>query len=1489
MIRRRIVALVSAVLMLAIGGVAVGGFVAATQSERGREWIRRGLEAQLARTLQGRVHLGTLSGSFLTDLRIDSLLIADRDDSVFVASGPIRLTYDPRDLADGRLIFRTVELERPYFAMRREADGRWSHQKLWPPNPARRALRRRSAIGAVFLLEQVTVRDGVFALMLPDRRDEAAAVPGARRPLRVRRWLDVSLDLPRVQLAYPHTTGRHFEIAHLAVNATDPPFDFRSVRGEVHWVGDSIDITLDRFELPGSTGRAAGRIWGGRGNPVRFAIRVHSDSVALADVAWISDAIPTTGGGRMVLDITNTAARPEVLDYALTDLDVRSHRSRLSGRMTWGIGGAVTTLRDVDLNASPLDVELLERFNRGPFPVPLRGQFTGRVRASGGPLDRFVVDDLTALFRDANVEGAVARARGRGELDILDPGNTTFRGFDLALTAFDLRTAQALDRDFPRLNGTLSGTARLDSSWLDVRLRDADFTLGDGDAAPSRLRGTARIDWGEGPIAYELDAAALPLSFTAIARSFPSLPLRGEYSGPIRVRGTLDDLTVVADIVGEGGRVETDMRLDTQSPAYRVTGRGTFSALDPRRLFGRPHLPAAELNGRLTLDVRGDSLANLRGESELTLDRSAVEGARIFAGLARARFADGRAELDTLYLESTAIAATGSGALGLHAGRSDTLRLRTRLDSLGGLRPWLGHVAGDSIAGAVQLDARAVGWVRDFAMDATVTAGGLLLAGNTVQALRGTAHFTGLPTAAVGTLGVSGDSLRVGGFALERARVDAEVTEGRRAMVQVAATGDAGTLLRSGGSVSRVGDTLTIGVDSLSLTTALHRWRLLTPAHFVFADSGFRVDSLDLRADGATVVRVAGQLPAAGAIDLRLSAVEVPMADIAELFGLDGFREGWFDVEGALSGSRAAPTLVAEGALRQALVLGVRLDTLRAVARVDADQLDVRVALGPRLAPTTVADAMLPLRFSLDGRGMGMRPDGPISGRIRSDSLGLEVFESLTRGANGARGRLAAQLTLGGTWARPSVDGGIVVRNGTLAPAQLGNVTWGNVEADIGFVGDSIAVRRLSATTGPTRAGRASITGWLRMDDRADPLLDLRFTGRDFHIFNRPDIADVDLSGELQLSGSWLNAVLRGALTADRAVVSIPELASKDVISLDEPDRFGIGDSTALVDRLSVLESPPAFVEGLTIAGVPIAMGRDVWLRSSEANINLGGSVLITRGLVTRGRNAGRPQLALDGPLQTVRGTYRLNLGPVQRTFEVEGGEIRFYGDPDLNPTLDITALHTVRQYSEQGARPDVRVRVHLGGTLLQPTAELSTPDSVRVTNSDLISYLVTGGPSFEIGGRSGDLSATAARVVLGSLGSVLGGKVPAGVCDDAQLSTAGLEGYGGPLRQVGGGILAGMRFNCAKQVGDRAFVRLDAGLCQVGQFVTQNNNSPLSFTDALGVKLDYLLGPNLSASIGVEPPTSAVLCSANANTSARGFVPTPRQVGFDLFRFWRF
>lgn len=1489
MSRRRLVALVSALLMLGIASGAVGLLVVATQSDGGREVIRRVIEGQLARRVQGTVHLGKLSGSFLTDLRIDSLRISDVDDSLFLATGPIRLTYDPRDLADGRLIIRSLEAERPYVAVRREFDGEWTHERIWPILKNRRRVpRRRSAFAAVFVIEQLRVRDARVDLRLPWAPDTAPRDSVTR----VWRWTSLQLDVPRARVAYPDSVGMHYDIARLDVDESDPPFLFRDLRGNLDIRGDTLWLDAPGFRLPGSRGAGTVRAWWKRDEPLRFVMDIVSDSVSMSDLAFINPSLPNEGSGSMRLRMRSRPSDPRTIEYVITEMDMRAHRSRILGRMTWGVGRRDSvSLTDVDLELAPLDAALMERFNQGPLPVPLRGQLTGRLRASGGPLDRFVVEDATGVWRDANVPGAVSRATAQGTLDIREPAYPVFKGLALTLREFDLRTAQALDEDFPRLNGTIRGSAIMDSVWGDIRFREMNVTHRDGDSPESRFTGRARLSWEKiGPVSWELDAVALPLSFSALARSFAEVPIRGDYAGRVRSAGSSELMTIAAELEGAGGRFETDLRIDMTAPRYELTGRTSLFAIDPRRLFERERIPSGELNGRLVLEAVWDSLADLTGSAQLVLDRSLVDGARVFAGTARLAFADGRAALDTLSLESTALDLSAAGGLGLRADASDSLRVRVRIDSLGGLRPWLRRPVGDSLAGAATLTGVARGWLSDIGFDADATAEGVLFAGNSAAVLDGNARLLGLPFATRGTIGLAGEELRAAGLVLRRAQLDATRDTAGVTAARLTAVGRGATALQAAGLLDTEGDTTRVRVDALTLSTTFQRWSLGAPAAFAIADGGFRLDSLALRTEGRSFITLAGALPRAGALDLRFASGDVPLADIAELLQLTGSEEGRFDLRARLEGTRTAPTLTGSGELRNGFVRGVRLDTLRLQARAVQDRLALQLELGDSRRPAAIAEASIPLILGLDGRGVSLPSEGALRGTARADSLGLDRFETLTRGATGARGSIAVDLTLGGTWGRPLAEGSLFVRNGFLAPAQLGDVRWRNVEADIGFRGDSITVRKIEALSGANRTGRASITGWVSLADRSNPRMSLQLTSRAFHVFGRRELADIDVSGALTLNGTRRAAVLRGALTADRAIVSIPELASKDVISLDSPDRFAALDTLeAAADGLGGAGGSE-FINNLTIDNVPIRMGRDVWLRSSEANINLGGEVRITRGRVARGLDAGALQLALVGPLQTQRGTYRLNLGPVQRTFTVEQGEIRFFGDPELNPTLNIDALHTVRQYSEQGARPDVRVRVHLGGTLRQPTAELSTPDSVRVTNSDLISYLVTGGPSFEIGGRDGDISATAARVVLGSLGSVLGGKASGGLCDDAQLSTAGLDAYGGRLRNVGAGILAGTRFNCAKQVGDRAFVRLDAGLCQVGQLVTQGGGSdPLSFTDALGLKLDYLLGRGVTASVGVEPPTSAVLCAVNANASARGFVPTPRQVGFDIFRVWRF
>jgi translocation and assembly module TamB len=1506
--RRRLVVLVSALMMLLIGAAAVAGFVAATQSEGGRDWIRRAVQSQLTRVTHGSFHLGTLSGSFITDLQIDSLEIRDDEDSLFAAAGPIRLTFDPRDLMDGRLFIRTVEVQRPNVTMRRAADGVWMNDRIWPKTPGPRRARSAASFGSVLVLEQVAVRDGRFALTMPwtpadslrgAARDSAitealtSTVHETRRArdgfARTWRWSGIQADVPRLRLSYPDSAGRRFDIARLDVNETDPPFAFRDLQGDVRWIADSIWFTLPRFTLAGSAGHAEGKIWFGSDLPTRYRVHVVGDTVSLADVAWIAPSLPNTGGGRMVLDLTNARDVPNALQYAITDMDVRSHSSRIRGRMTWVIGGPVTILRDVDLEAAPIDFRLIERFNQGPFPYPFAGTIRGRFRARGGPLNRFVVDDATIAYRDGNVEGAGARARARGEIDILDPGNTVFRGFTVTLDTFDLRTPQFLNADFPRLKGLIAGSARLDSSWLDVRFSDADLTHHDGDLPVSRFRGAGRITSGDSAMAYDVDMVALPLSFTSLVNSFPSIPLRGDFSGPLHARGTLADLFVNTDLTGEAGRIEADVRMDAEAPRYRLTGRTSITGFDPRVAFDDARMPTGELTARLQLvDLGGDSLANLTGSGTLAVDRSTLDGVRIFTGEARVRFADGRAQVDTMHLETTAVEVNAGGALGLRADRSDSLQVHMRVDSLGGLRRWLASEVADTLDGRVLLSGVATGWVKEFAFDGSLDGTELLVGTSGTRLLTGTAALTGLPSMPAGTLTLAADTMRVAGFGITRLFTRATLDSSGGAAIDVQVAGGSGTLGRGHGYVARDADTVRARLDSLVLATGLQRWALATPAAFTSSPTGFAVDSFVLRGTSAALVRFGGVLPSDGALDLRLNATGLPVADLAELLQVGGTQEGRIDFDARLRGTRAAPDLQVTSTLVNGLVRGIRLDTLAARATATADALRFNAALGPAARPVMRAEGTLPFSLGLDGAGPAMIGAAPIAATVRSDTVSLSIFDALTNPRAGDPGTFALNLDVSGTWSQPRVDGGLLVRNGNVTFAPLGDVRWRNLAADIRLEGDSIAIRRLSATSNSAgRNGRASVNGWVTIRDRANPFFDVSVRANTFHVYNVRNVADIDLSDSLRIDGSFRRATLRGGLTADRAFISIPEIATKNVISLDEFDHFGIVDTSSLLDQRLIPRQPSVFIDNLTVLDVPVRMGRDVWLRSAEANINLGGEVSITRGMVRRGRDAGLAQLALTGALQTVRGTYRLNVGPVQRTFEVEDGEIQFFGDAEFNPSIDISALHTVRQYSKQGSQPDVRVRVHLGGTLRNPTAELSTPDSARVKNADLISYLVTGGPSFEIASRNADYTSTATRVVLSSLGSILGGKAAGGLCDDAQLSTGTGQSTRG-VANVGSSVLEGARFNCAKQLGTKAFWRLDAGLCQVGQFVSgSNGGSALALANSIGWKLDYLLRPGLTLSAGVEPPTSAVLCSQNV--SARGFVPTPQQLGFDLFRVWRF
>jgi translocation and assembly module TamB len=314
-----------------------------------------------------------------------------------------------------------------------------------------------------------------------------------------------------------------------------------------------------------------------------------------------------------------------------------------------------------------------------------------------------------------------------------------------------------------------------------------------------------------------------------------------------------------------------------------------------------------------------------------------------------------------------------------------------------------------------------------------------------------------------------------------------------------------------------------------------------------------------------------------------------------------------------------------------------------------------------------------------------------------------------------------------------------------------------------------------------------------------------------------------------------------------------------------------------LAQNREVMPRPPkAVARNLRLENVAIDIGPDVWLRSSEANIKLGGSLNVTMAPANPGEP---PRLALEGQLSADRGTYRLNIVDpfIQPTFDVQSGNLRFFGTPDLNPSLDIRAIHTVRQPRQSANGRDVRVEVDITGTLAKPQLALRNPDNLPLSESDLLSYLVTGEPAVGLDNTGNRVAGLGVR----TLGNIVTNALPKNIVDIVELQTAtfgndpGTQNASNPSYYS----LLNTRAILGKQLGSRWFLGLSTGLCFV---------NPSAFKENLGLQLEYRISSLYSAQAAIEPGSSNTRCDKGTPATIQ-LTQTPPQLGFDLFRNWRF
>jgi len=379
--------------------------------------------------------------------------------------------------------------------------------------------------------------------------------------------------------------------------------------------------------------------------------------------------------------------------------------------------------------------------------------------------------------------------------------------------------------------------------------------------------------------------------------------------------------------------------------------------------------------------------------------------------------------------------------------------------------------------------------------------------------------------------------------------------------------------------------------------------------------------------------------------------------------------------------------------------------------------------------------------------------------------------------------------------------------------------------------------------------------GFVQLEELSRPILHVDISSSEFEAINARDFLSLAVSSELRLRGPFYNATLTGRSTAARGVLYFEDLVRKDVVNLEAYARSGEFGS-AFADTLLTLierqglgaEFESRFLDSLRVDSLLVVMGSDFRLRSSEANIPLEGSVIV---------NKLRDRYRLDGTLGASRGTYRLQLplGSV-REFNVTRGEVRYLGTPDLDADLDVQAEHTVR--TTQG--DDVKVFVRITGTLYQPQLTLTSDIQPAVSETELISYLLFGAPSFQV--------ATQER----GFGWRLGSQTLFGVVS-SQLEYSLITDLGAPLDyfqirpETGREGLAGAELSAGKQfdlLGTTAFLTASPRIC------------PRQQTFDLGASLEFRLTRRWLVAGSVDP-----LRSCEALTTQ---LPTRYQFGLDLF-----
>ncbi len=1346
-----------------------------TRTDWGRERVRSYALEKLNGAINGRIEIdAVLEGDLLRMVRMAGVRIYESDGSEFARIDTLAVSYRWSQFLLGNVTLASVELVGPVVQLRVSPDG-WNFEEVFRgPESSEPDTTGGPGRRPRIVLRDVAIRSGDVTIRQPWQPDGTdpdssrwhleETDDGWYRVYRVER---LYARLPVAQVEAPEDIRRLFQASQLSCRATiiGESVDIEQIRTHIEIRGDTLhfqawDVILPDSRLPFGSGWVTLR-----GRP-EYDIELRGDPVTTDDIRWL---VPWLPAGVTNLDFRFRSLRDRV-ELEATNAHWESPGATLSGRFAMTMRDRPDGLRfnEVDLDVQRLTTELIDSITGWQAPMP--AVLAGRV-VLNGPLSEMHVDADVTVYPDSAMAPSHVVALGTVRVDRngIGAGNLDVR--------FDTVQLDLVRAFVPSLTvqGEVEGHAWLDGHLAEGLAIEFDVAQRDRDLVPTHLVGAGTITADTTrPLQLDLSVRGNPFSLTTLSRYFPAIPFRGEYTGEFSAVGALDDLDVSARLHGTGDSLRIRGRLQLAADPPRYTGdiQGWRMSLPEFR----EGLPASDLDFKVSFEAQGANLAELRAEGRADVSASFVGGVGFDSVAAELRIANGRLLVDTAVVLGEFGELEASGSLSLLADESDSLSFELRADSLGALNPWLNPtleaLAAPTLAAIsaaspptpvsrVEGSARVRGWI-------TGEPGRMSIRGR-VEGSRlsyrdlvaDSFDIEGLDVGkSDGRLHARGDliatNVLLGKLTFDRLALSADYSDTLSTASFTFSKGDASIYGHINSSV--VGDTRTFGIDTLKVQLASSTWALSEPVTVQLAGSGAKeLGALD-------VVGTSGRLTAAGTIEAAgptsfQAAVEG--ADLAEMSVLWSDSTDIAGVVGArveLSGSAEDPVVRGDFEIADGRLYGVDFSTLRGSFDYQGGKAEIDFSAWRddsrmfRLYGTMPFDLTLPgPRFALPERAFSLTLEG--------DSIPLTLATIITDQIADPQGRAEGTVYIRGTPHQLDLQGPIAISNGSFRVLRTG-ILYTDIKGALRFEGNTMEV--WGAELRGSGGGTGTVRGTVTFGTLTNPEFELTLEAVALPAYDRLDAFAV-LSGTVTLRGLYEAPIVNGDLSVISGVLFVEEVGrQREIVDIFEEGFTLLGEMDE-VDRPSV--SP--FLQNLTM-DLNLNVAQDTWLRSADMNVEIAGNIIVEM-------RPGQEEWVFRGTLQAVRGDYRL----FNKRFAVEGGTVEFPGTPGIDPSLQILALYTV-----QTQKQPIEIQLQVGGTLANPTLALDSDHQPKIPESDLLSYLLFGRPSYELTRASeernliDDVTAGVPQAFLGyALSSLLVGEAGIAYVDVSRVTPSGAEG----------------------------------------------------------------------------------------------------------------